>query len=183
MIEVKFDNNMVKTLFQMIGEQFESYKCGADPTQLSRCYGNILFTLKDSSVELTNYQRAFPFFDTVEDIACFSCSIKGKHEKFIPYCDEGIVEKIVNEKIKCVKIVNDTIRVENENYEISIDIALILECENNTYMFTKDIWFSEVIEINKNKDIDTTFPINTQVEHWNNDGEYKVTVERTIREI
>ena len=179
MIEVKFDNKMIKTLSQMIGKQFVSYKCGADTKQFLRSYGNILFILKDFSVELTNYQCAFPFFDRIEDVACFSCRLMNESEIFIPCCDEKVIEISINEKIKGIQIVNDTIFVKEENYEISIDNALILMCEENTYIFSRDIWFSETIDIDKNKDINDIYPIKKVIEDWNNDGEYTVTVKRT----
>ena len=50
-------------------------------------------------------------------------------------------------------------------------------------MFSRDIWFSEVITINENDNYDTVYPIDEVVETWSNDGENKVNVIRTIRKL
>ena len=48
-------------------------------------------------------------------------------------------------------------------------------------MFSKSIWFSELIHISDNDDYDSIYPIEKVIEDWNSDGDYKVNVKRTKR--
>ena len=50
-------------------------------------------------------------------------------------------------------------------------------------MFSRDIWFSEVITINENDDYDAVYSIDKVVEAWSDDGENKVKVIRTSRKL
>ena len=50
-------------------------------------------------------------------------------------------------------------------------------------MFSKDVWFSEIINISDNDDYDSVYPIDSVIEHWNSEGDYEVAVKRTGRTI
>ena len=71
----------------------------------------------------------------------------------------------------------------NGEYEIVFDTALIIKTESQTIMFSRDVWFSEVINISDNDDYDCVYPIDSVIEHWSNEGDYEVTVKRSKKSI
>ena len=80
-------------------------------------------------------------------------------------------------------IITDEISVGNGEYEIVFDTALIIKTKYQTIMFSRDVWFSEVINISDNENYDIVYPIDTVIEDWNNEGDYEVTVKRTKKAI
>ena len=68
-------------------------------------------------------------------------------------------------------------------YEISFDRAIIFRTDKKDIMFSRDIWFSEVITINENDDYDAVYSIDQVVEAWSDEGENKVNVIRTSRKL
>ena len=77
-------------------------------------------------------------------------------------------------------IIKDKINVNNGEYEIAFDRAIVIRMEKGILMFSRGIWFSEEIAISENDQYDTLFPIEEVVDAWSNEGEYMVRVERFI---
>ena len=50
-------------------------------------------------------------------------------------------------------------------------------------MFSRDVWFSEEINISDNDDYDSVYPIESVIGHWGNEGDYDVVVKRTKKSI
>ena len=88
----------------------------------------------------------------------------------------------VNSK-KDIEIVNDSICINDGEFEISFDQAIIIRTESKLIMFSRDIWFSEDITISEHDDYNSIFPIYQVVDSWSDDGENKVNVIRTSRNL
>lgn len=146
-------------------------------------YGNLRINTDKCSIELSNIEKTMPFFDITEDIACLECKLSNPQIEFKPYCIEPFEVFKIDGRIENIEIVNDVIDVNDGEYEISFDRAIIFRTEEKDIMFSRDIWFSEVITINENDNYDTVYPIDEVVETWSNDGENKVNVIRTIRKL
>ena len=178
MIDMRFTQEMVDIISSMKNRTIISYQC-AEIDDWSRTYGNFRINLEGYSIEFTNKIKEVPFFGATEDVAGFECKQIDPKTAYTP----GIIREIqvvpVEEKVQSVEIITDKINVNHGEYEIAFDNAIIIRTEYQIIMFSRDIWFSETINISDNDDYDSVYPIASVIEHWNNDGEYDVKVKRT----
>ena len=79
-------------------------------------------------------------FGEAEEISMFSCAVKSEEELFQPYCEEPYETFVVNERIEKISIINDQISVNDGEYDISFDMAVVIETEKHRYMFSRG-WF------------------------------------------
>lgn len=180
MVDARFTKEMIDILSDMKGKTFVSYECD-EGHGFPRAYGNFRINLDGYSVEVSNEIHGLPFFDTVEDIAVFVCKQVDSKTLYVPGVIGEIRTEPIEEIIESVEIITDEINVNNGEYEIVFDTALIIRTEYQTIMFSRDVWFSEVINISDNDDYDSVYPINSVIEHWNNEGDYDVSVKRIKR--
>ncbi len=180
MIYLTLNNNMEEMLKSIKGCKFNSYECGK---VFGSAYGNVRINTDKSSIEITNLQRTIPFFDTEEEVAGFKCKKVEIDSVFKPYCEEPFEVFDVSEAVTDIEVVNDSICINDGEFEISFDQAIIMRMETKVIMFSRDIWFSEDITISEHDDYDSIFPISQVVDSWANDGENKVNVVRTSRKL
>ena len=181
MIIAKFSKEMIKILKDMIGHIFCSYVCGN--TIAGEAYGNLQINLDTFAVEVLNELYVLPFFNLTEDISHFSCKKKSLDELFKPYCIEPTETHFVSEKILSVSIIEDEISVNNGEYKINFDMALIVKTDTHKYIFSREWYFSENIIISCDKEFNDIYPISMVEESWSDDGENKVTINRTMKEL
>lgn len=175
MIKAKFTSKMRDSLRKLIGDSLISYN-GAFMNQTA--YGNVQLNTKHFSLELRNEVRALPLFAEVEDISSFSCVTKPAGFTFEPYCKEPWKTVMVDEKITDVSIISDTITVNNNEYSISFDMAVIITTENHQFVFSRGWFFSETIDASVDKNFNDIYPICRVIADWNDDGNRKVSVIR-----
>ena len=180
MVYVTLNADMIELLKNLKLSNFISYECART---YNTAYGNLRINTDKGSIELSNIEREMPFFDVTEDIACLECKVSNSDVGFKPYCVEPFEIFKINEKIENIEIINDVIEVNDGEYEISFDRAIIFKTDKKYIMFSRDIWFSEVITINENNDYDAVYSIEEVVEAWSNEGENKVNVIRTSRKL
>lgn len=178
MVYATLNEEMIKLLRNLKFSDLISYE-GAKTH--NTFYGNLRINTDKGSIELSNIKKTMPFFDITEDIACFECKVSNPEVKFKPYCIEPFEVFKIDGKIENIEIINDVVDVNDGEYEISFDRAIIFRTNKGDIMFSRDIWFSEVITMNENDDYDTIYPIDDVVETWSNDGDNKVNVIRTSR--
>lgn len=180
MVYATFSEDMLEILKNLESAIFLSYDCA---TTFGMPYGNLRINTDKMSVEITNIQKELPFYDATEDIACFACEISDPDKEFKPYCDEPYGNFKIGEKIVEMKIINDVIDVNDGEYIISFDRAVVIKTEKRTIMFSRSIWFAEDIAISDNDDYDSVFSINDVIDAWSNEGADKVTVKRSIKDL
>lgn len=180
MVYATLNEDMIELLKNLKLSNLISYECAIT---YNTVYGNLRINTDKYSVELSNIEKEMPFFDITEDIACFECKISDPSIKFKPYCIEPFEVFEIGEKIEDVEVINDVIDVNDGEYEISFDRAIIFRTDKRNIMFSRNIWFSEVITISENVDYDAIYSIDEVVEAWSNDGENKVNVIRKIRKL
>ena len=181
MVKAKFSNKMIDILKSMVGNIFSSYEYG--DMFPNEAFGNLQINLKDFSVELFNEVQELPFYDLTEDISCFKCIKKSLTELFEPYCKEPSQKYSVNEKILSVFIVDDSISINDGEYDINFDMAVIIETSQHKYIFSRGWFFSETINISIDEKFDDIYPIGKVIEDWSDEGENNVTVVRNIRKL
>ncbi len=180
MVYATFTEDMIRLLKELKGARFLSYEC--EDTN-GDAYGNLRINTDKMSVELTNIQQIMPFYTDEEEIACFACAKVDPEKKFKPYCITDTCKVDVGDKILGISIVSDEITMNDGEYEISFDRAVIITMEKRILMFSRDIWFSEVIDISEHDNYDLRYPITEVIEAWSNEGRDKVEVKRTRKEL
>lgn len=178
MIEMKFTQEMVDMISAMKGQTMVSYQC-AEIDEWSRTFGNFRINMEDYSIDVSNEEKEIPFFDATEEVTGFECEKVHSQTEYTPGVLTDVQVIPVEEKIQSIEIITDEINVNHGEYEIAFDTALIIHTEYQTIMFSRDVWFSEIIHISDNDDYDSVYPIDSVIEHWNNEGDYEVDVQRT----
>lgn len=181
----QFDNTMTQMLHSMIGRRFLSFERDTSAEGQSYCvvrlnFDNTSLLLKNEEEEIATFEdNVAPY----EEAAKFTCTISNPNQPF-PSGLVGVAIKkhVVDELVVSVAIVSDTIQCVEHGMNIVIDMALIIRTENHTYIFSKShVWFDEVIYINIDKDMDDICPLPSDLNLWDNDGEWNVTIERSVR--
>ncbi|MBE7038258.1 MAG: hypothetical protein E7404_05065 [Ruminococcaceae bacterium] len=173
MTNATLDKNMIELLKNLKNTKFISYECGE---VFNLVGGNLKINTDKISLEITNFLKEDLFFDENEEFAVFEC--KKSNSNFKPYCDTPLKNFDIEENIVTIEIINDFISVNNGKYKFSYDQAIIIKTVNKTIMFSRDVWFSEVITISDNDNYDAVFPISEVKETFSNFGEYEVEVKR-----
>lgn len=188
MIEAKFSNEMLQYLGKLNNSWFIKYITD-DETGGNSTYCKLGIDSDNVCLDIFNEETNVDWFVSgnkiqQEDISVFSCAIRNDGEKFQPYLGESQIIAIdVNEKIGKVEIVSDLIDVNNGEYTIDYDMAIIIETEKHKYIFSRGWYFDEEIYINVDKSIDEIYPIREVQESWSNDGEFVVKVSRVVKTI
>ena len=177
-----FNAEMRNILKSIIGKTFVSYEC-EDSDGPNMTYGNFRINTDVEAIDVSNETKVMPFFDAEEDVACFACIKADPGNPYVPDVVTSTRTVPVQGIIRAVSLVNDAINVNNGEYQITFDQALIIRTDDRIFMFSKDIWFSEMIKISDTDDYDNIYPIASVIEDWNNDGEYIVTVNRTREDL
>lgn len=177
-VKAKFSSEMLKNIKDMVGKVFFSYECGN--MVLDEVYGNIQINLDNFSIEILNETNEMPFYDLMEDISYFTCKKKSLNKSFRPYCGEKSEKHMINDTIMAVYIVDDNISINNGEYDIDFDMAIIIETSKHKYTFSRGWFFSETINISVDKEFDEVYPISKVVEDWSDEGYNQVKVIRNI---
>ena len=181
MVYMTLTKEMEDMLKSIINSTFISYEC--DDFVIST-YGKFRINADKISIEVTNLQKVVPFIEGEEEVAGFECQIADKNTKFIPYCPGDSYCKVeVNSLIKEIEIVNDSICINDGEYEISFDQAIIIKTEAKTIMFSRSAWFSETISIREHDDYDSIYPVSDERELFENEDMNKVKITRTRRKL
>lgn len=179
MVKIGFNKDMEKLLTALKGQKLISLEYGKDPIE-NQAYGNMRLHFDKVTLEINNEEQPFPFFDDMEDIACFSCR-KVKNE--IPFCPIASAQSsqviTINETVTGLSIIRDHVTVNQGEYEPEIDMALIIYTTGKPIMLAKGIWWSEVITIIRNDDFEKLVPQNDVIDEFSEEGTNTVTLIRS----
>lgn len=180
MVDAKFNIEMIEILKSMKGKTFKSYEYES-LDKWGNPYGCVRLNLGRYAVDLTNFVQEINFFGKIEDIPVFKCE---KKELSDPFCiDTETVANMVDEVIKEVFIVTDVITVPDCKYSVAIDRAVVIKCEFNYYVFSKEWYYGELIFIRFGKEMPLIYPIEKVAFDWGDYGEHKTTVERSFQSL
>lgn len=177
----KFTSEMVEMIKGVIGDDFCDYECGC--VTHDETYGNLRMNFGKSSLEFFNVVSEFPFYDSTEEISCFTCERRPCSSQFKPYCDEPSERYPINETVRAISIVEDEIFVNDGEYQIAFDMAVIIETDEHRYIFSRGWFFAETIRISVDREFDEIYPVERVVEDWSDEGENKVSVCRSVRKL
>ena len=89
---------------------------------------------------------------------------------------------MVNERIKSVAIVSDTISVPDEDYQIEFDMAVVIRTAYNTYTFTRDWYYGESIEVNIDRERMMPYDVSSVRSDWESIQD-NIAIERRTEEL
>ena len=181
MFNKRLSNEELALLQSVIGSKFISYERGAGEVQFSRTYGNIRLNFSDLSIELENLETATLYCGEADNMSGFSCYSCSPDKEFKPYIKEATQVTEISEMVTGVEVAEDTIRIDNDEREISFSSAIIIRTQMNEYMFYRTYQYNENIFICNSDNYDLVYPVCNVIDDWSNDGDNQVSVERNIR--
>ena len=149
-IDIRFDNETLNTIRNLVGQQMTCYKSDAFVYSPS-VYGIVGFYIGDKTYSLTNLVEVLDYYGTDEDVAVYRfCQCEPS--KLHSFTDkEELIKTTVNEKITAIKIVNENQQLfhkDEQTYDVYTVRGIIFQFESGRELsFEKNIWFSEMITI------------------------------------
>ena len=183
----QFNENMIQMLKSIVGKQFLSFEM--DSSVEGQSYGSARLSFDNTAILLKNEEEEIAMFENedvpYEEASKFACSISDFELTFLPgIADVAVKKHEIDEIVTGVEIISDTIKSIEHDIDIIIDMAVVIKTEKHTYTFSKShVWFDEVIYVNIDKDIEDICPVLSDLSVWNNDGEWDVKIERSVRKI
>ena len=180
--DARFSDEMVDLLRSLKGKTFKSYECVK--VRDNAAYGKCRLNMGTFSLNLYNYTHVMPFFGAYEDIPVFECEIVDKDSDFgSDGSDEVAHVYMIDEIVKEVEIINDDINVNDDEYRISIDQALVLRTKYNVYTFYKDWMYSELINFGVDRNEPVLYEKEKVEYEWSDAGKDKIAVKRTSKSL
>lgn len=147
MIEAGFTEEMKRLLASIKGKTFKSYECykpgGFDATD-----GNLRINLGRFSVDIKLDLHPLDGDPAgFDEITWFTCEQADPKSKFISLVLGEPRQYLVNEAVTGVELVHDRIEYAEGDIVIEMDTALVLRTKFHAFMFSRGIWFSDVIHI------------------------------------
>ncbi len=169
-IDVRFNYEELGFIKEMIGNELQKYKC--DPFEFSTSvYGIVGVCTNKSSYAFTNKINVMDYYGAKEDVAIFG--IEKRPESKIQSLISGnkMINMPVNKIIKEIDIVNEHQQLFENNqqvYDVWLTRGVIIRLEDNGEIsLEKNVWFSEMITVNKGMDLLNKFTsINDFSEDW-----------------
>ena len=179
MVKAVLNDEIIRELSGLKGSILENIEGAFDNDEV---FGNVRINTSQGCIDLECTPKTERYFDGIEDLCYFACSLINKKQKFVPYARKKAKKKIIGEKIEGIKLVRTTIELPKNNYAIEIDQILEIETSKNTIMFLSQGCFTEGIQVKINGLLDDIYPISKVVEFWSEDNE-KAIVKRIIIDV
>ena len=177
MIYATFSASMISMLKSFIGCKFNSYEY----VSIGKgAYGNLRIQINGKPYEIRNQQGMVTMNNESFDLS--SLSIEKAAGEFEPVCGDQISLKIIEDIIKDVQIIQDSVHLSNGD-EILMDMAVVFKSKYTDTMFSRDAWFSEFITISDTSDLDSIYPIFRAKDSWRNDDESEVNIHRITKSL
>jgi len=179
MIEARFTNEMIDLLKCLKGVEFVGYSA-TDLYAGETIYdGKVYLQVGTKTIKISNEEKQIPWFKSkdlsdLENIFSFSC---------LETIEQGEQKFVVKERIKSVKIITDYINIPQKNYEIALDMALVIVTEAHSYIISRGWIFGEYLDINMDKGFDDIYSLSQVKEEWNNFGDWEIVAKRVTQEL
>ena len=179
MVEARFTNKMKDVLKSLKGFELVGYSATEFYAGETVHDGKVYLHVGDRTIKISNEGKQIPWFKHSElgdweEIFSFSCEETFEKRK---------QKMVIKESIEKVEIVTDYIKIPQKNYEISLDMAVIIATKAHRYVISRGWHFGEYLDVNLDKNFDEIYPVARVLEDWNNFGEWEVEVKRIIQEL
>ena len=163
MKKVGFDKEMVNILSDIVGKNIEEIRYDSDN---QTGFGNIAITIENKIIEIYNIEDMNGFDEDYES-SHFGCRYV---DKFVPIVNNVEIKTLpINEKVKSISIITDQIDIDSQDYHIEYDMALEITTDNHKYVISRGYYYSEIITISIDKDINEIYPTSKVIEDWQDD--------------
>ena len=141
--------------------------------------GKVYLCVGDRIIKISNESKKISWFkhkdlSEIEEIFSFSC------EKTF---EQGKQKILIQDTIEKVSLITDYITIPQKNYEIALDMAVIIGMGSHKYIISRGWYFGEYLDISVDKNYDDIYSLAQVVEDWNNFGEWKVDIKRVVEEL
>lgn len=177
-IDIRFNDQEVQLLKEMIGKRLQSYR--HNEFQYTNTASQIVQITTEGDVDhyLYSMTERLDYFGTCEDVAVWSIS----REK-LPFVDKlHFISNPVGENIQGISLVQENQCVftgQKQLYDVWLTRGLIIDLPGHQIAFEKDVWFSEEIIVHKGYSLlDQFVPANQFGKNW--DDSIRTECERTI---
>ena len=182
MKKVGFNSQMLDELSSMIGKTLKEIKYDATADSIAG-FGNIALLVDNQILEISN-REDMEGFDEDYESSHFTCRYV---DKFIPVVNKIDVKIMpINEVVKDINIINDLIDVDSQDYHIDYDMAIEIVTDQHKYVISRGYYYSEIITISVDKEMDEIYPMSQVIEDWQDDDtplEVKVNrINKNIKE-
>ncbi len=181
-IDVRFNQIEMRLIKDMIGSLLIKYKC--DPFEFSTAvYGIVGICTDKTSYAFTNSIQVMDYYGANEDVAVFHIEKRDDLEIKSLISGNTMIELPVNKIIKEIDIINEHQKVfknDEQTYDVWLTRGIIFRLADNTEIsLEKNIWFSEMITIDKGDHLLSKFTsVKEFVEDW--EGEFHGECSREI---
>ena len=178
MKNIGFDKDMIKMLKNQIGRNIDCIMYeGSSGNNTS--FGDLAVKIEDVLVEISNHED-MDGWDEEYDSSHFACEVI---DEYIPCVNHAELKTIeINEMIKNINIIYD--EIQNDYYNFNYDMGLEIITENHKYLISRDYYYSEILTISIDKDLDDIYPVSKVIDDWKDDDSIiNVIVNRKIKAV
>lgn len=181
-IDVRFGNQEVQLLKNMVGKVMTKYKC--DPFFYSTAvFGIVGFVVEGNAFILTNTTRPMDYYGATEDVAVMNFSQTDEQQICSMVEDNQMIDTPVGKMITGVDIVNEHQKLfqdGTQTYDVQLTRGVIFYFEDASELsLEKNVWFSEDITIGRGEGLLERFtPADEFSDDW--EGNYRGECERFI---
>lgn len=172
-IDVRFSEDDMATIKNMLGKRMDKYKC--DPfINSTTVYAIVGISLENSAYAFTNMTEVMDYYGEKEDVALFKIRRVSYDGIQSLVQNQEMIETPVERLISEIMVVNETQRLYEKNiliYEVRLTRGIIFKFDDgNELSFEKNIWFSENITVEKGYDLIRKFTsVKEFAEGWSED--------------
>ena len=160
---VGFNDEMIKILDSQINKEFECI-IYEDSSGDNMCFGNLVLKVDGKLIEISNYEDMDGWDEDYES-AHFTCKYV---DNYIPRVNNVGTKHIdINETIQGINVIYD--EVDDEFYKFNYDMAIEIVTDHHKYVISRGYYYSEIITISVDKEMDEIYPVSQVIEDWQDD--------------
>lgn len=176
---IGFNSDMQNILKTIIGKNNISIEyVGND---INQAFGNLVINTNEKIIEISNIED-MNGFDEEYDSSHFSCKFV---DNYIPILkNKNLNKNYIKDTITDINIIYDIIDIDEYNLHIKYDMGLEIVTEEHKYLISRGYFYSEIIDINIDSNLDDVYSIKKVVEDYQNeDNSLLISVKRLKKKI
>lgn len=174
---MELTTEMLSLLKSLEGKILNSIICNYE-SAFKRTFGNLRLCFDDCSVEIENDLHQILYRGECEEMTGFTCKKAVVNSVFTPYAGTRIDKININMELEHIDVIKDEIFID-EKKELTFDAAIVFRFPFLNIMLSRDVWFSETINITENDNYDLICSIDKIIESFSGEGENNISVLRT----
>lgn len=154
--DLRFDSTKIEELKESIGKILKYVRC--NPFEYSAAIYGIVGIVTDVGAYIfTNSLETINYLGTHEDVAMFEVELTDEEKIKSKILDEELINMQINKRIKGIRLINEHQEVFHEGvkaYDVRLTRGIIFDMEDGLEVsLEKDVWFSEMIYVQRGRDL------------------------------